>query len=314
MPVERIPITSREQWLALRKKDVTASVVGALWGFHPYETVAGLWAEKSGILHHSTEETPVTQRGRRLEPVVAEMVAEIRPTWRVKKADVYLRDPNLRFGATPDYEYRDDRGRRGILQIKTCSPQQFEAHWTETDPPLWIALQTLAEMHLDDAEIGTIALLVIDAWTFDLHLYEVPRHAAAEARIVAAIEKFWRETDRGNQPEFDNNRDGDLLAALYPNHVPAKIMDLPTEAAGVLERYARMDEALKMAKAAQEEDSNRLRAWLKDAEAGFLIDKDGSQWVVSLKAQTRKAHAVKESSFRKLRVKKVDKNERNRSD
>jgi predicted phage-related endonuclease len=35
--MQRVPITSREQWLARRKFDVTASVVGAVDGCHSFE-------------------------------------------------------------------------------------------------------------------------------------------------------------------------------------------------------------------------------------------------------------------------------------
>lgn len=305
MPVERIPITDREQWLGLRKKDVTASVVGALWGYHPYETIASVWAEKAQGIGLNDFDTAVTRRGKRLEPVVAEMVGELRPAWKIERPNVYLRDPVRRFGATPDYFYTDEQGRPGVLQIKTCSPQQFEEYWDENNAPLWISLQTLSEMMLAEAEVGTIGVLVIDAWTFDLHLYDVPRHAAAEARIISAIERFWRDTDRGNQPAIDPARDGALLAALYPNHVPAKLVDLPPGAMEVLARYVRMDEAIKTAEAALEEDKNKLREWIKDAEGGFFADDEGNEWIVTLKTQTRKAHEVKETSFRKLRVKKV---------
>jgi predicted phage-related endonuclease len=305
MPVERIPITSREQWLELRRKDVTASVVGALWGYHPFQTIASVWAEKMGILIPNID-TAVMRRGQRLEPVVAEMVREERPEWHIEKSTHYLRDPDIRFGATPDFTYVDQTGLAGILQTKTVSPQQFAEHWDEQSPPLWVVLQTLSEMMLADAAIGTVAALVIDAWTFDLHLYELARHASAEARIIGAIERFWRETDRGNQPDIDPGRDGALLDALYPTHVPAKLVDLPPGAVEVIDRYVRMDEAIKIARSALETDKNTLKAWLKDAEAGFVIDdKTDTSWVVTLKQQTRRAHEVQKASFRKLRVRRT---------
>src|SRR5262245_18769817 len=49
MTIERIPITSREQWLELRKPDVTASVVGALFAAHPYMTALKLYLMHQGI-------------------------------------------------------------------------------------------------------------------------------------------------------------------------------------------------------------------------------------------------------------------------
>ena len=46
--IERWAITSEAEWLEWRRNDVTASVVGALFGLHPYETVFGLYARATG--------------------------------------------------------------------------------------------------------------------------------------------------------------------------------------------------------------------------------------------------------------------------
>ena len=46
--VERHEITSREAWLELRKQDVTASTIAALFNCHPYTTALRLYAEKRG--------------------------------------------------------------------------------------------------------------------------------------------------------------------------------------------------------------------------------------------------------------------------
>src|SRR5262249_6073732 len=62
--IERIRISSREQWLKLRQSDVTASVAAALLGIHPYQTVFALWALKTGKISDDVEETPPMRRGK----------------------------------------------------------------------------------------------------------------------------------------------------------------------------------------------------------------------------------------------------------
>src|SRR5580765_3495221 len=100
--IERIPIASREEWLGLRKQDVTASAVGALFGVHPWQTIAGLHAEKCGMEMPAPDpESAVIRRGNALENVVAAEVAKERPEWQIRKNDLYLRDPRARLGATP---------------------------------------------------------------------------------------------------------------------------------------------------------------------------------------------------------------------
>ena len=112
--VDRIPITSREQWLELRKANVTASTVGALFGVHPWQTIAGLHAEKCGMeLPGPDPESAVIRRGNALETVVAAEVAKQQPEWRIRKNDLYLRDVHARIGATPDFWINGDpRGTR----------------------------------------------------------------------------------------------------------------------------------------------------------------------------------------------------------
>jgi predicted phage-related endonuclease len=140
--IQRIPISSREQWLELRKQDVTASVIGALFGCHPYETPAGLWAIKTGV-NIPDEDNAAMRRGRLLENAVGQAFMEQSPHWVVKKANVYLRDRTLRLGATPDFFATDPESRRVVLQAKTVNPWEFKRSWTDRDAPFWITLQCL---------------------------------------------------------------------------------------------------------------------------------------------------------------------------
>ena len=138
MATQTIPITSREQWLLLRRADVTANPIGALFGddCHPYRTIASLHAEKTGTnIPGPDPDSEVIERGTELEPFVAAKVAKLRPEWAVTKADHYLRDPDARIGCTPDYYIDGPRG-RGVLQCKTVgSPGESRAKWGERDAP-----------------------------------------------------------------------------------------------------------------------------------------------------------------------------------
>src|SRR4030095_11106389 len=104
--IERHPITSREEWLRHRQQDVTASVVGALFGVHPYQTPAGLWAEKTGV-ELPRRDTAEVRRGGLLEGAIAEAGREERPRWTIHPPREYLRNPDIRLGATPDFAVVD---------------------------------------------------------------------------------------------------------------------------------------------------------------------------------------------------------------
>ena len=58
----RIPIESRETWLAMRQQDVTASDVAAIWGASPHKTALALWAEKSGNVERWDAENAFSRR------------------------------------------------------------------------------------------------------------------------------------------------------------------------------------------------------------------------------------------------------------
>ena len=100
MNVQHLAITSREQWLELRKPDITASTIGALFNCHPYTTPLKIYAEKRGT-EFDTQDNKVMRRGRWLEPAVKKAVEELRPDWKLVEPNEYLRDPDYRSSELP---------------------------------------------------------------------------------------------------------------------------------------------------------------------------------------------------------------------
>jgi predicted phage-related endonuclease len=282
----------------LRKTDVTASTVAALFGLHPYETALGLYAAKTGVAMPDID-SKVLRRGRLLEGAVANAVHEERPNWSVTKANEYLRDPKIRLGATPDF-YIYDENRRGVLQAKTVAPNAFRSSWTEETPPTWIALQTATEMLLDGADFGVIAALVVDGWNFDLHIYDVPRNAGAEARIRDAVAKFWDDVGKGIPPKTDYARDDRLLQILYPRQVPGKEIDLraSNRAPELLEQREAAMAAIKQSEQGKTAAESELRELIGDAEIAIV----SGGWRVKLKEVVVKEHLRRESRSRRFFV------------
>ncbi|MDB5612106.1 MAG: putative conserved phage protein [Bradyrhizobium sp.] len=297
-PIERIAVTDRESWLAERKKDVTASVIGALFGLHPYQTPLGLFLEKTGFDMPEIDNA-VLRRGRLLESAVAQAVAEERPTWKITKATEYLRDPKARIGATPDFYIAGDPRGRGVLQAKTVAPSVYRKEWTEDSPPFWIVLQNATEMMLADTAWGVIAALVVDPWKLDLHIYEVPRHPAAEKKLRDAVAQFWADVEAGREPKTDHARDGELMSLLYPASAPGKTIDLTGDnfAPTLLDEREKLAQVIKDADARKDEIETELKAKLGDAEAALI-----NGWRLSWKTQHRKAYEVKAASFRVMRA------------
>jgi hypothetical protein len=277
-----------------------------LFGVHPFQTIAGLHAEKMGLdLPGPNPESAVIRRGNALEAVVAAEVAKLHPEWKITKNDHYYRDAHARIGATPDFLLDGDPRGLGILQTKTVGAWKFKKEWGEPEaptPPLWIILQNATEVMLADAAFGAIGVLVIGDFTFDCHVIEVPRHKATEHKIRVAVHGFWETLRAGEVPKIDYERDGDLIKLMYPTTVPGKIIDLRRdnriiELLEIRERQAGFEKEAKFRKT---EAETEIRAKLGDAEIAMVPG-----WQVSLKTQTRHEHVVKESTFRVLRSERI---------
>lgn len=192
-------ITSRAEWLAWRRGIITASRIGALFGCHKYLTREQLAAELRGA---NQGDNPAMRAGRILEPGVLVAMREEHPDWSIHPATTFHVDPALRFGCTPDAWF-SEAGRYlwnemdGLIQVKTVSPEEWEK-W-HGKPPLAYTLQCLAEMMLTGRTRGLLAVM-IRSRSYPMHEFDVPRHPAAEARILAAVAEWWRAYDAGEIP------------------------------------------------------------------------------------------------------------------
>lgn len=292
--VQRIPISDRAQWMTLRQQDVTASAVGALFGAHPYQTALSLHLKKSGGAA-ADQDNPSMRRGRILEPGVAEAVREERG-WSPVKADFYLRDAETRIGATPDYIVTVD-GEERPLQCKTVDPQKFATEWTDSSPPLWIALQALTEVMLLGARCGYVAALVLSR-DYPVKLYTVERHAGAELRIMKAVESFWQRVAAGEMPDPDFARDASSVTAMFPRDNGAAV-DLSGDnmLPAILDERAALKAEIASKEARVSEIDTEIKSKLGEAAEAKLPG-----WKLTHKSQRRAERLTPASEFRVLRV------------
>lgn len=299
MTVERHPITDRKEWLDRRRQDLTASEIGAAAGCSPWATPLEVYGRKKGWLHDVADNAAM-QRGRLLEPVALEMLRERRPEWTVVQPDIYLRDPELRLGGTPDaIAYTFDG--TVMLEVKSMMESVFDRDWQD-GPPLYVELQTLANAMLWGAVSGVVAALVIDRWAnLELYTFDVPRHAEAEHRIQDIASRFWRNFHAGIEPRTDYKRDAGVLAQLRKPIHDTPTMDLSSDniLPLLLEERAHL---MKLSKA-NEERLDEIKARIVDKLAGH---KHGELpgWRISNKMTYRPEKLVRASEFAVLRVTK----------
>jgi predicted phage-related endonuclease len=297
---ERIEIVSREQWLALRKDDVTASTVAALFGAHPYTSALKLYLAHSGV-EFDTADDSVMRRGRWMEPSVALAVSEQRPDWRIEKCNCYYRDAGLRLGATPDFLIHGDPRGPGVLQAKTAAPHIYQRDWDSgAKVPFWIQLQTLTEAMMTNAAFAVVAALQVDAFDLALSIIEVPRHAGAEQRIMRAVATFWEDVAAGREPNPDYGKDAELLKVIAPHEVPDKSIDLAhdNELPALLDQRATIMAGISGYESRKDEIETAIKFRMRDAERIVGLP----EWSITWKTSHRKEHVMPAKDIRTLRI------------
>lgn len=299
MTIEKIKITDRASWLALRRADLTASDIPAVAGADPYRSPLMVYAEKTGLVE-PTADSNLMRRGRWLEAAVFEALLEEFPAWELRRAGVYLRDAALRMGATPDLVAIDrDRPGIGNIQCKVVARPRFDREWQDGRAPLAYQLQTLAEGSLLDSGWNAVAALVIDTYRADLVVDFVDRHAAAEESIRNLVRGFWENVARGVRPAVDYSLDAKIVEAMHMDSYPGIVADLSDDESLVLALSEReqLQSEIKTRRARIDEIETRLKARLGNAETA-----EAPGWAISWKTQEMPAERRPAQKFRVLRI------------
>ena len=310
MPIERVEIQDRDQWLAMRRDNVNASEVPIVCGEGAYGSLAELFAEKKG-LRPPLVDSGVLRRGRWQEAAVFEALSDERPEWEVRRAKIYLRDSELRLGCTPDgFALAPDRPGRGVVQAKTVARSIFVRRWLEDPstpvefgdavPPIYYVLQTLTEMFVSGSLWGVLAVIVSSEFDNTLRLFDIERDPEAEQRIVDNVDAFWRDYfDPGIMPPFDPVRDERLIKALFPKD-DGTTVDLTADnrTLPLVEDLLEIGKGIKRLREQESAIKTELQGKLQGHTYGQLADGRWLQW----KAQTRRAYSVAATTFRTLKV------------
>jgi hypothetical protein len=309
--IERIPITSREQWLELRSKDVTASTVGALFeNSGSYVSEYGLWAEKTGRGELVKQNDAMT-RGLDIEPSAA---ARLRREYDIIKypVDVYYRDADIALGATPDVLVECPKRGLGVIQIKSVGWNVFQSNWIvdtgsgECLPPLWTSLQALTEAYLTSAQWSAVMPFSQDPWgAIHAPLIDVPINHDVINVIKERVKGFHLMIAEGREPLPNFNTDGDIIRHIYRNDIGTEIdlsddnrvYDLINTRNSLANVIKTGDAALKLRSAI---DAELL------AKIGFSqTAKIGNKTIIA-KTISKKSFTVEATSYRKITIKGME--------
>lgn len=303
--IEIIKPADRAEWLAARRRDVTASDASTLLGINPYKTAFELWAEKTGR-KPDEEDNDVFRRGRAMEFIAIDWLREDHPDWKITHNynNRYFRDPGARLGATPDaFVTIPGRPGRGIIQIKSASDYSVK-NWIDPDtkeitPPLYVAVQALVEAELTKANYAMVALIV-SGHGMKLHpVIDIPLTSGLMPRLYREVADFWRLTDSGAHPAPDWKRDGELLEDLY--EPDGRTIDLSKD--NILPTICDEKATLATQKTGIEKRLKEIKAELLDKMGGASAARISDGRMITAKTVSRAGYTVQPTSYIDLRVK-----------
>lgn len=197
-----------------RKGFIGGSDIASIFGVSPWKTAYELWEEKTtGWTGESTlERDKVLNRGKKLEPIVIEMLQEERDVWVLERNQVHTDLEHSFLRAEIDFEYVIDaslteyepyepeaKANIGNGDVKTVHP--FAANdWGEegTDEfPIYYCLQFMHGLMVTGRQVCMVAALI---GADDLRVYEVKRDEELIAEIRKRAVSFWYDNIANRVP------------------------------------------------------------------------------------------------------------------
>ena len=269
---------NEEEWHKLRAQDVTSTESPALFGLSPYMTKFELWHRKKSGEVYSIKDNERMFWGRELEVAIAKAVGKIQK-WDVYERPEYERLPEIRMGASFDFEAWPNELRQGMLEIKNVDYLAFRDNWTvgedgEIEAPPHIEIQLQHQLHVSGYTWGAIGVLVGGNKSHVLIREYDPKVGKG---IENKIREFWNSIEAGKEPEPFYPDDAKFVQSLYGYAEPGKILDArdDDEIATLCHDYAEASKREKLATEDKEIAKAKLLEVIGNAEkvlaSGFSI-------------------------------------------
>lgn len=320
--IESILPASEEEWLKLRVKDVTSTESSALFGVCPYTTEFELWHQKKNAQVVAYEENAFTLWGKRLQDAIAYGVAQDNG-WTIRKMGEYIRDPELRMGASFDFSIEDVSDGElnhvkkngtavfdkisvgvGLLEIKNVFGMIFKDQWLEDEDgnleaPPHIEIQVQHQLAVTGRSFAYIAALVSGN---KIELIKRTPDALIIKAIRDRIVDFWYKIANNTPPKPDYAKDSEFIASLFGYAEPGKIFDARgnEDFSLLIEKYRELGESEKACKETRATIKARLLQEIQDCEKvigdGYTISA-GTVGPAEIEAYTRKPYRMFKANF-----------------
>lgn len=252
-----------EDWLEYRKKGIGGSDASVVCGISRYKSPVELWMEKTDQLR-SQEAGESAYWGTILEAIVREEFT--------KRTGIEVSKPNVIF-QSEEYPFML-ANLDGVCEHPDHGPCIFEAktataykagEWEDTIPDEYY-LQIQHYMAVTGYRGAYIAVL-IGGNTFKWRFVE--RDEELIATLIQLEADFWHHVEDLTPPPLDgSDASTKFLSEQFPSSVPQSRIDLPTNAADLLQQYDTACEQLEAATEQKQQAENLLKQMLGDNEVG----------------------------------------------
>jgi len=276
MSIEVIEITSQDQWLAERTKDVTSTEVSALYGLSPYLTEYELFHQKRQGHVVKFEANERMKWGNRLEAAIAHGAAEDQG-WKISKLNVYMRDISARLGSSFDFQIDSSSDGPGILEIKNVDWLQYKQKWIDDgagniEAPEHIELQIQHQMEVSGHNWCALVALVGGN---EQKVILRNRDRSIGQDIRGKVGEFWERIAANRAPSPDYTADAEFIIKQLRADADAGLVAQSDAALDeLIERYAFLSQAVKDQSALR--DATRAQILERIGKASKVLSPLGS--------------------------------------
>lgn len=209
MAISVIQLNSREEWLEHRRNYIGGSEASCIVGMSPYITNVELWELKTGKRKaEDISDEPCVKYGTNAEKYLRELFALDHPEYKVEymENNSVLNDKYPFAAASLDGFLEDEKGRKGILEIKTSTISRSEQSekWRGRVPNNYYC-QILHYMMVLEADFTILRAYIrypYGSFNAAMNEYRVEREDV-EGEIEYLEEKereFWRYVENRQEP------------------------------------------------------------------------------------------------------------------
>jgi putative phage-type endonuclease len=182
---------------------ITATEIASVLGLSPWMSAYTLWHKKAGLPTPPFVPNPYTEWGVRLEPVVAEKLADEHPEYQVLVTGTWQHDQRPEQRATPDRLLAQDGRIVGLAEVKT-SPEDTDEWGPDGSDMAPVHYRCQVMWQLDTLGLPRAILpVLIGGWDYREYVIEYDADDAALMR--ARADAFLASVARGDRPDPDGS-------------------------------------------------------------------------------------------------------------